>query len=196
MAPTRTAAHDRPVPEGERVLVLLRAVNVGGASALPMADLRDAATSLGHADVATHLATGNLLLVPAPGSPATTGALAERLAADLADRLGRPLALTVRTREQVDAVVAGNPYAEAAATDPSHLVVVFLDGPAPADGPADLARYGRERATWSGTEGYVHYPDGIGRSKVTSPVLDRLAGRSGTARNWRTVLALRDRLAG
>lgn len=196
MAPSRSAAHDRPVPDGERVVVLLRAVNVGGASALPMADLRDAATALGHGDVATHLATGNLLLVPAPGSPATTGALAERLAVDLAERLGRTLALTVRTRQQVEAVVAANPYPEEAASDPSHLLVVFLDGPAAADGPADLARYGRERATWHGSEGYVHYPDGIGRSKVTAPVLDRLAGRSGTGRNWRTVLALRDRLAG
>ena len=41
----------------------------------------------------------------------------------------------------------------------------------------------------------MHYPDGIGRSKVTAGVLDRLAGRSGTSRNWRTVLALRDKLA-
>ncbi|QZN84834.1 DUF1697 domain-containing protein [Cellulomonas sp. C5510] len=178
------------------MLVLLRAVNVGGASALPMADLRAAAGALGHGDVATHLATGNLLLVPAAGSPRTTGALAERLAVDLSGRLGRPLALTVRTREQVDAVVAANPYPEAAESDPSHLLVVFLDGPAAADGPADLARYGRERATWLGSAGYVHYPDGIGRSKVTARVLDRLAGRSGTGRSWRTVLALRDRLAG
>ncbi len=189
-------AGDATLAAGQRVLVLLRAVNVGGASALPMADLRAAATALGHADVATHLATGNLLLTPAEGSPGTADALAARLAGDLAERLGRPLALTVRTRAQLDDVVAANPYPRAAADDPSHLVVVFLDGPAAQDGPADLARYGRERATWRGTDGYVHYPDGIGRSKVTAGVLDRLAGRSGTGRNWRTVLALRDKLAG
>lgn len=181
-------------PETERVLVLLRAVNVGGHGALPMADLRAAAANLGHTDVATHLATGNLLLTPAPGSPGTADGLAARLTADLGDRLGRPLALTVRTRAEVDDVVAANPYPAAAADDPAHLVVVFLDGPAPADGAVDLSRYGRERATWRGREGYVHYPDGIGRSKVTAGVLDRLAGRSGTARNWRTVLALQAKL--
>lgn len=181
--------------DGHRVLVLLRAVNVGGASALPMADLRAAATELGHTDVATHLATGNLLLTPAPGSPATAGGLAARLATDLADRLGRPLALTVRTRAQLDAVVAANPYPDVAADDPSHLVVVFFDGPVP-DRPVDLARYGRERGTWHGSEGFLHYPDGIGRSKVTAGVIDRIAGRTGTGRNWRTVLALQARLAG
>lgn len=177
-----------------RVLVLLRAVNVGGASALPMADLRAAAADLGHTDVATHLATGNLLLTPAPGSPTTAGGLATRLTADLSDRLGRPLALTVRTRAQLDDVVAANPYPDAAADDPSHLVVVFFDGPVP-DGPVDLGRYGRESGTWRGSEGYLHYPDGIGRSKVTAGAIDRLAGRSGTGRNWRTVLALQAKLA-
>jgi uncharacterized protein (DUF1697 family) len=184
------------MPGTGRVVVLLRAVNVGGHGALPMADLRAAATGLGHTDVATHLATGNLLLTPAPGSPATADGLAARLTADLGERLGRPLALTVRTAAELDDVVAANPYPQAAADDPAHLVVVFLDGPATADGAADLSAYGPERATWRGREGYVHYPDGIGRSRVTAGVLDRLAGRSGTGRNWRTVLALQARLRG
>lgn len=201
MSPAAPAAPAAPpagaaVPPGERVVALLRAVNVGGASALPMADLRAAAGDLGHTDVATHLTTGNLLLVPAPGSPGDAGALAAALTADLSAALGRPLALTVRTRGQLDAVVAANPYPGPAASDPSHLVVVFLDAPAPADGRMDLARYGRERGTWLGTEGYVHYPDGIGRSKVTAGVLDRLSGRTGTSRNWRTVLALAEKLRG
>lgn len=181
------------VPPDQRVVVLLRAINLGGASKLAMSDLRDAASTLGHTDVATHLATGNLLLTPADGSPRTTGALAERLSADLGERLGRPLALVVRTRAQIDAIVAANPYPDAARDDPSHLVVVFFDGPAP-EGEADLERYGRESGTWRGSEGYLWYPDGIGRSKVTAAVIDRLAGRSGTGRNWRTVLALQEKL--
>lgn len=189
-----SGVHSGHVAGPERVVVLLRAVNVGGHGALPMADLRAAATDLGHTDVATYLATGNLLLTPAPGSPGTPDGLAARLTADLAERLGRPFALTVRTAAQLDEVVAANPYPRAAADDPAHVVVVFLDGPAAADGPADLSAYGRERATWRGREGYVHYPDGIGGSRVTAGVLDRLAGRSGTGRSWRTVLAVRSRL--
>lgn len=181
------------VSTGERVLVLVRAINVGGASMLPMADLRAAAAGLGHTDVATHLATGNLLLVPAAGSATTAHALAAQLTTDLADALGRPLALTVRTPAQVDAIIAGNPYPDVAEDDPAHLVVMFFDGPVTADQP-DLARYGRERATWAGDDGYLHYPDGIGRSKVTAGVITRLAGRQGTGRNWRTVQALHHKL--
>ena len=37
---------------------------------------------------------------------------------------------------------------------------------------------------------YIVYPDGIGRSKPTSAVIESKLGR-GTARNWNTVLKLR-----
>ncbi len=36
----------------------------------------------------------------------------------------------------------------------------------------------------------MYYPHGIGRSRLTLDVLSREAGLVGTARNWRTVLAL------
>ena len=44
-------------------VVLLRAVNVGGAK-LPMAELRDLATELGATDVSTFIASGNLICDP------------------------------------------------------------------------------------------------------------------------------------
>jgi uncharacterized protein (DUF1697 family) len=38
-----------------------------------------------------------------------------------------------------------------------------------------------------GTDVFVHYPNGQGRSKVTNAVLERLLGTPATARNWNTV---------
>ncbi|HEY0215402.1 MAG TPA: DUF1697 domain-containing protein [Cellulomonas sp.] len=187
---------DRPVAD-EPVVVLLRAVNVGGAGKVAMPALREAAVALGHTEVATYLGTGNLVLRPAHSGTATDGpgsaALTETLTDALRERLGLPLELMVRTCAEIDAVVQDNPYPEVAEDDPAHLVVLFLDGPAPTE-PPDLSRYGRERATWHGDEAYLHYPDGIGRSKVTASVLDRASGRRGTGRNWRTVLALQQML--
>lgn len=177
----------------EPVVVLLRAVNVGGTGKVAMPALREAAADLGHTDVATHLATGNLVLRPAPSAPTHPAALAADLTAGLRDRLVLPLDLVVRTVAEIDALVADLPWADVAQDDPSHLLVLFLDGPAP-DEPVDLSRYGRERLLWHGSEAYLHYPDGIGRSTVTGAVLDRVSGRRGTGRNWRTVLAVRDLL--
>lgn len=179
----------------EPVLALLRAVNVGGTGKVAMPALRAAATDLGHTDVATHLATGNLVLRPAASAPTALDALTADLAAGLRDRLGLPLEIVLRTPAQIDALVTDLPWPEVAREDPAHLLALFLDGPAPEpDGTADLSRYGRERLRWHDAEAYLHYPDGIGRSKVTGAVLDRLSGRRGTGRNWRTVLAVRDLL--
>jgi uncharacterized protein (DUF1697 family) len=58
----------------------------------------------------------------------------------------------------------------------------------------DVAACGRERIAWEGSDACLHYPDDIGRSKLTPAVLTRAAGQAGTGRNWRTVLALRDLL--
>src|SRR5579863_9637427 len=44
-----------------RYVALLRGVNVGGKRSLPMADLRALAESLGLAEVATYIQSGNLL---------------------------------------------------------------------------------------------------------------------------------------
>jgi uncharacterized protein (DUF1697 family) len=37
---------------------------------------------------------------------------------------------------------------------------------------------------------YIVYPDGIGRSRLTGAVIEKMLGTRGTARNWNTVLKL------
>jgi uncharacterized protein (DUF1697 family) len=44
------------------------------------------------------------------------------------------------------------------------------------------------RAT--GRHAYIVYPDGIGRSRVTSTLIEKTLGTRGTGRNWNTVLKL------
>jgi uncharacterized protein (DUF1697 family) len=39
---------------------------------------------------------------------------------------------------------------------------------------------------------WVHHVNGVGRSKLTPALLDRHVGSAVTARNWRTVLKLRE----
>jgi uncharacterized protein (DUF1697 family) len=168
------------------VIGLLRAVNVGGRK-LTSAQLRGVATGLGYREVATYVNSGNVVLVAPHGAPR----VADLLSAALTAEAGFDVPVVTRTAEQWDGVVAALPFADEARDDPSHLVVVAWDG-TPAAGAAsiDLSRYGNERLEWRGTELYAYYPDGIGRSKLTLPVLEKAAGRVGTARNWNTVLAL------
>lgn len=165
------------------VIALLRAVNVGGRT-VRSAQLRQVAESLGHTDVTTYVNSGNLVLVPS----GTAAGVGSGLSSALATELSFDVPVLTRTLAQWDGIVDRLPFADEAASDPSHLVLYCWDG-----GPStsfDLAPYGTESVAFAGHETYAYYPDGIGRSKLTLPVLEKTTGRTGTGRNWNTVLAL------
>jgi len=98
----------------------------------------------------------------------------------------------VRTREEWKAVIAHNPFPEAAERDPAHLLVMFLkDAP---DGEHVKALQGAitgpEVVRAQGRHLYAVYPVDIGHSRLTSTLIERKLGTRGTGRNWNTVLKL------
>jgi uncharacterized protein (DUF1697 family) len=170
-------------------IALLRGVNVGGNRKLPMAELRDKLLALGYAGVRTLLASGNVVLTLAQTDPK---ALEARLQADLRRACDLDTDVMVRDPAEWDAIIAANPYPDRALSDPSHLLVVALKAPpAPAAVKATLAGHrGPEQVHVGGREAYIYYSQGIGESKLNLKGLG-----PGTARNWNTVLKLREMLA-
>ena len=79
-------------------------------------------------------------------------------------------------------MAAENPFRDA---DPSRVLALFLDEPPPPDAIDSAAGKTSEAIALGRREIYVHYPDGIGRSKLKIP-----AAAAGTARNMRTVARL------
>ena len=69
---------------------------------------------------------------------------------------------------------------------------MFTDRDPDGDALARLAAEhgGPERIAAGGGAVYIHYPDGIGRSKLTNVELEKKLGVVGTARNWNTVTKL------
>jgi uncharacterized protein (DUF1697 family) len=98
----------------------------------------------------------------------------------------------LRAADEWAAVVAGNPFPEMAARDPSHFLVMFLKrAPAAAAIEAlQAAVPGREVIRADGRHAYVTYPDGMGRSRLTTNLIESKLGTRGTGRNWNTVLKL------
>jgi uncharacterized protein (DUF1697 family) len=170
-------------------IALLRAVNVGGSGAVAMADLRRVVAELGLADVRTFLQTGNVLFRcdPCPGAT-----LERRLEVATERALGLSTDVIVRTAPEWNRAVARNPFPQEAREDPAHLVMVLLKGvPAPgAERRLREAVRGRERLRVVGSEAYLVYPDGIARSKLTLPFVEKHLGFRGTGRNWNTVTKL------
>lgn len=159
-------------------IALLRAVNVGGTGKLPMAELRAMCEEIGFEDVRTYIASGNLVLRSARGEKQVKALLEKALAR----YAGKPVGVLVRTPGEMAAVLAANPFPEAA---PNRNLVVFLDAAPPPDALAAVSHRNDEEIALGKREIHVHYGDGMADSKLRIP-----AAKNGTARNVNTVARL------
>ena len=170
-----------------RQVALFRAVNVGGRKATS-AELLALAADVGLADARNLLQSGNLVF----RSERAGGELEAEIEVGFAARFGFATDVMVRGPKEWRATLAANPFAEMAARDPSHLVVMALKAaPAGAD-VAALAKQAssRERLEAAGRALFIAYGGGIGDSKLTNAVIERRLGVRGTARNWNTATKL------
>ena len=79
-------------------------------------------------------------------------------------------------------VLKGNPFPKA---ESKHTYAIFLNEPPPADALASVSGQHDEEVRLGKKEIFVHYPTGMGRSKLRIP-----AAKRGTARNMNTVAKL------
>ncbi|HWE45170.1 MAG TPA: DUF1697 domain-containing protein [Caulobacteraceae bacterium] len=167
-------------------IALLRGVNVGGNGKLPMTELKALLIELGYDNPRTLLQSGNAVFGASRTKP---DALETKLHKAIVERFAVNTELFVRTPQEWDAVVAGNPFKAEAINDPARLVAWVMKAPATAKAVEAL------RASNKGTEVvqakdrtlYIYYPDGQGHSKLA---MDRHMPSRGTGRNWNTVLKL------
>lgn len=173
-----------------RYALMLRGVNVGASTKVSMPRLRELAEGLGWTDVSTYINSGNLF---AECGRASRTSVVRDLEATLQDDLGRRVDVVARTRAHLEAVVATDPFPDA---EPPFLHVAFLARRPTAAGveafDAELARH-PERGVVIGTEAYVDYVNGAGRSRLDWDRVARAMDVKGTSRNWRTVQALLER---
>ncbi|MDE5444044.1 DUF1697 domain-containing protein [Bradyrhizobium sp. CSA207] len=159
-------------------VALLRAVNVGGTGKLPMGELKAMCEELGFAAVRTYIASGNVVFTSRKSEAAIKTALEKRLHT----YAGAPLGVLVRSAAEMAQILAENPFPKAA---PNRTVAIFLDTAPPADALAGIRGQNNEEVRLGRREIYVHYGDGIGRSKLVIP-----AAKTGTARNMNTIATL------
>ncbi len=157
---------------------LLRAVNVSGTGALPMAELRSMGEACGFGLVRTYIASGNLLME----SDACEAEVKIALEARLAVYASKPVEVFVRSHAELAAIVAANPFSDAHG---SRNMVFFYDAPPPSNLIEQLRDWQGERAALGLRELHVDYGEGIRFTKLKIPgKTDR------TGRNMNTVRKL------
>ena len=167
-------------------VLLLRGINLGAKRRVAMADLRELLEGLGYDDVRTHLQSGNVVL----RATGTAAALRTKVETALASNCGFDVDVVVRTKAQLDKVVAHDPFAGTAA-DRSRYLVVFLEKAPPAAwrravGAGDHAP---DEVAVHGTEIYLWLPEGVHRSKLARQATGTDIGVA-TSRNWNVVTKL------
>lgn len=170
-------------------VALLRGVNVGGRARVPMDELRAVFAGAGCVDVVTYIQSGNVVFRPPRGT--TTDALRTSLEQRIAATFGFPVAVLVRSAEQWEQIVSANPFA-AAGADPKtlHVMVLAAEPPGIRVGELDPDRSPPDEFVVAGSEIYLRYPKGSGRSKLSVDYFERRLDTVATARNWNTVLRL------
>lgn len=168
-----------------RYVAFLGSINVGG-NRLLMADLRHALEREDFEGVETVVARGNVLF---EHDERPSNGLADKLAYVLRDRFDIDSFAAVRSRDELSAAIADNPFR---GTGEDKLVHTHFLAGQPSDAQfADLiAAYegrGPEKLAAGDRALYIDYVDGVGTSKLTGAFIERRLGCRGTARNMRSL---------
>ena len=170
-----------------RQTALIRGINVGRAKRVAMADLRALMEELGYSDVKNILNSGNVVFT---SQETNTINSARRIEETLYAKTGISAKVMVFTEGEIADIVEDNPLSDIA-TDPSRLLVMFLQNPTDLillkplvqqEWTPDVLDIGCRAA-------YLWCGNGILASKLTEAA-GRVLGEAATTRNWATVMKI------
>jgi uncharacterized protein (DUF1697 family) len=164
-------------------IALLRAINVGGSGKLPMKELALLCTRLGFDDVRTYIQSGNVVFQ----SDLSEQDIRTRLEQALTRKLGNPADVVVRSASELRTILKNNPFPHA---EPAKVGVYFQSERVKKGLLAEVVAPGGEEVRLGKREIYIHFPNGMGRSKLKFPA------SVGTLRNMNTVARLVGMAAG
>jgi uncharacterized protein (DUF1697 family) len=170
---------------------LFRGINIIGSNRLPMKDLKLLLEKHACVDVQTYIQSGNVIFRSAASD---VSRLAQQLTAAVSKSHGFAPLVLVLTAGELARAVSGNPYPEAH-DNPQSVHLFFLAGrPAKPDLKSlEAFKANGERFALKGKTFYLHTPNGFGTSRLAGRV-ERFLGVAATARNWRTVTTLLERV--
>jgi uncharacterized protein (DUF1697 family) len=172
-------------------VALFRGINVGGRQIVRMADLKELHQAPGFQKVVTSIQSGNVVFT---SDDADAAALSKRIEEAFAQRFGFRSSVMVRTVGQLDEIIKNNPFRDQPEKEPKWVLVLFLANYPASTAEEDLRRAysGPEEFHLIGQEMFIYYPEGMGRSKLTTALLEKKLQTAGTGRNWNTTLKLRE----
>jgi len=160
-------------------IALLRAINVGGTGKLSMKELASMCAELGLNAVRTYIQSGNVVFRSSLSEESVRGKLEKALE----EKMGKRIDVLVRSAAEMRQVLVANPFAT---EEPAKVAIFFMHTNVIKGVLDKVATAGGERIRVIGREVFIHYPNGMGQSKLKLPS----AIGAATARNVNTVSKL------
>lgn len=167
-------------------IAFLRGINVGAHNRMKMAELRAVFESLGYEAVESYIQSGNVVFETAETDEA---ALREDIHDGIEDAFGYDISVMIRTRAELEAVVAGQPFDDPGEDGIRHYVTFLHEEPSDEQVEALLAAQNEaESFVVSGRAVYSEIDRAaIGDGRVTDA--GKTLGMVATRRNWDVVTA-------
>ena len=171
------------------VVSLLRGVNLARHNRMKMDVLLRLCESLGFLDAKTYVQSGNVVFRTRERDGAK---VSKRLEEGIERTFGFRSTVICRTADELEQVVRRNPFASRPEVTGGRLIVAFLAGQPTAEAAKKLTaiKTDPEEMALSGRELYIHFPNGMGRSKLSIPRIEKALDTASTARNWNSVTKL------
>ena len=178
-----------------KYIALLRGINVGGHKKILMADLRDLLSTHKQLNtIKTYIQSGNVIFESDNEDEAALSLLISEL---LLKKYKFNVPVQVYSKIRWNSIVKNNPFINKGGIDTKRLNVTILDKSPKEENIAILKKMNFNPDTYIIDSNiiYCHYPNGVGRSKMTSAIFERKLNVSSTSRNWNTMLKIKELLS-
>ncbi len=157
-----------------------------------MAHLRELFESLGFSDISTYIQSGNVIFQ-------TSGALNQRAISEkieeaILKEFGFEVPVILRTAEELQSTVDGNPFYNISNPEIDRLHLTFLKEPPPPENLEKISNFdfNPDKFAISGREVFVYCSGKYSDSKLSNKFFENKLGTGATTRNWKTVLKLKE----
>ncbi|MEN6453274.1 MAG: DUF1697 domain-containing protein [Prolixibacteraceae bacterium] len=171
-------------------VVFLKGVNIGGHNRVKMDVLKKALTELRFERVKTYINSGNLILQSKQGKEK----IVDQVAQVIRTNFGINVNMIIKTANELTDIAEKSPFSAETECDYDKRAVVMLSERVD---PVQLQVFkdeGKVSENYYLTDDllFVYYHNGFAKTKLTSDYIERKLRVITTARNWNTILKLRD----
>lgn len=167
-------------------IAFLRGINVSGNKKIPMAELRTLCDGLHFKNVKTYIQSGNVVF---ESENSEIVELEKLFSQSILHHFRFEVPVIVKTIEQLQKVITGNPYNSEEEIAKNKIYFVLLNGTPTKEVLVNLRteNYINEEFTIAENCIYLKCKAGYGKAKLNNNLIERKLGVLATTRNYRTI---------